>query len=156
MPMFIIVKVKRKPLPGFLNSYLEQCGPYSSSREWNEHNFLYPLTKQRWGCSIVQLPGHSTEIHVTTSCSCHCKLECSKVWGACFLTHDSSGSRYPTKMLVYPCVSVMSITMVLRNAWSCCHFFKENHKCGRKQLPGLWGLSWWGVADRLRTSQGKK
>lgn len=66
--MFIIVKVKRKPLPGSLNSYLEQRGPYSSSREWNEHNFLYPLTKQRWGMF------HCTATWAQHRNTCHHKL----------------------------------------------------------------------------------
>lgn len=55
--------------------------------------------------------GHSTDIRVTASCSCRCSHKPSEAEDASFLTRDSLGSGYPTKMLVYLCVSVMSTAM---------------------------------------------
>lgn len=162
MPFYIIAKVKRKSLPGSLNFYLKQCGYHSSYREWNEHNLLYPLTKQSWGMirGTVTVYMHSTDVHVTTSCSCHCKLE----------QEGGLGCLFPNTWFI-------RIQISHKDAWlplcfcdvhhggpqECLEglsffffFLKENHRCWRKWLPGLWGLSWWGAADKLRTSQGKK
>lgn len=49
-----------------------------------------------------------------------------QIQGASFLTHDSSGSRNPTEMPVYPCISVVSI---IRSTL-------EHHRGGRKPPPG--------------------
>lgn len=156
--MIIIVKVNKKPLAGsVLIPVSSNVVSMALPREWSKHSFLPPLPKQRWG-----------EMS-------HCTATWGTAW-ACVspqalfaaATLNALRSRVPVpdmwfirlktshKMPVCPCVSVMSITMVLRHAWCCCHFLKENHKVGRKQPPGFWGLSWRDAARRLRRVRGKK
>lgn len=160
MPFYIIVKVKRKSLPSSLNFYLQQCGCHSSCREWSEHNLLYPLTKQSWGMIWYSYWAQHR-------CTCHHKLFLplqtwtrgrSMVPVSRHMIHRDPD--IPQRCLAIPvflwCLSPWSSRMLGAAAIFFFFFLKENHKCGRKWLPVLWGLSWWGVADKLRTSQGKK
>lgn len=143
LSVFIIVKVKKKALLGsVLNSCSKQHALDGSSKERSERRLACCLTKQRRG---EESHGAATQARHGRTCPHKILLRQTRVLrgSRCqFLPGDSSDSRHPTKMPACSHVSVMSITMVFRSAWSGCHFLKENHEAGGKQPPGLQGLSW--------------